>query len=169
MSDQPSIPELTEALRVFAEERDWDCVLEMPTEKLDQMRMHRSQRIARASQITQPGPAKPYRGRVTADQSGAEWDVDERVLKLAGEASSLLRTAPRSTVDLDPSEIEAALSRGMTCVARTLGKRILIYKWEDRVDAVITILAHAGYRRKFKRVSGANPSEVVALIEKTGT
>jgi hypothetical protein len=91
-------------------------------------------------------------------------DVDERVLKLAGDASSLLLTGARRYFDsFEMTAIEEGLSGGSVCLVKLSGMRLYIYQDANQVAVIVMEL---GYRRKFKKVAGSSLEEVVQKLPK---
>ena len=93
------------------------------------------------------------------------YDVDKRVLTLAGESAQLLTSGERKYLELlDVSVIEESTSQGIVCVIKLPGKRLFVYASGGEVHAIITELAQGGYRRRIKKISAVDVAHLVDLI-----
>jgi len=100
--------------------------------------------------------------------SEIRYDVDERVLKLAGDAAPLLTSGERTYLDgLDEVQIQGAVESGTLCVIRLRGMRVFAYECGDEVCAIVMQLAHGGYRRRFKKLTAETVSEVIRQLPST--
>lgn len=88
----------------------------------------------------------------------------EKLRELSGPAADLVLNGPKRYPKADAETIDRLAADGMVCLISGAGYRATIYAYDGQVHAVVTDLVHAGYRRKYRKVSGQGAAEVLAAL-----
>lgn len=92
---------------------------------------------------------------------GSEAAHEQKLRELAGPEAEWVFLAPKKYPPLDAEAIGRHLQGGNVCLVNEGPLRVLFYQQGDEVHGLVTELAHSGYRRRYRKVSGASIQEVV--------
>jgi hypothetical protein len=97
---------------------------------------------------------------------GSETAHNEKLREMAGPAADAIFDAPKKYPDLDASIIDKHLAAGHVCAIKYGESRLLVYRHAGEAHALVTMLAHAGYRRRYRKLSKPTVEALVALISR---
>lgn len=92
---------------------------------------------------------------------GSEEAHEEKLRELAGPGAEWVFTASKKYPKPDAEAIERQTGEGNVCLLNEGPLRVLVYRHDDQVHALVTELAHGGYRRKYRKVSAATAAQVL--------
>lgn len=98
-------------------------------------------------------------------QFGSEAAHEEHVRELAGKAAELVLRGPKKYPKLDAATIDGMVSQGSVCYLTLGADRAQVYAHDGQVHAIVTVAAQGGYRRLYKKVSGADAAEVLGQLK----
>jgi hypothetical protein len=97
---------------------------------------------------------------------GSDASHDEKIVALIGEGASKILAAPVSYPPLTrPDLVAKALSEGKTCRIKTLNSRIIVFMENEETRAVVTEMAHSGYRRRYKSFSAQDSDALLKQLQ----
>ena len=97
-------------------------------------------------------------------QFGSEAAHQEHIRELAGDAADLVLAGQKKYPKNDPDTVQRMLTEGVVCLLELGADRALVYAHDGQVHAIVTIAALGGYRRTYKKVSGADAAEVLSQL-----
>jgi hypothetical protein len=94
---------------------------------------------------------------------------DAHIERLLGNDVAAVTQAPVSYPRVDDlAAVESALGEGKVCKSKLGEARILLYRpGRGGVAAVVTEMAHAGYRRRYRAYSDASLAGLVETLQRT--
>lgn len=99
-----------------------------------------------------------------AAKPGSEAAHEEKLRELAGPDAQWIFTAPKKYPKLDPEVLDRQTRQGSVCLLNEASNRYLVYRHEDQVHALVTELAHGGYRRRYRKFSADSVAELVVQL-----
>lgn len=97
-----------------------------------------------------------------AGKPGSEQAHEDHIRRLAGAAAEHVLAAPKKYPKEDAEAMQKVADAGnVGYISRGADMRYVFYKADDEYHAIVTEALLGGYRRGYKKVSGASAAEVL--------